>query len=115
MRERGLSWNAECCYWAMVACTRARQWDKSLEVLAAMREGDVAPDAASLKEALHVCRGARYWQEAIAFLLEMDSQSFEPDEAAFNKVMDACDLAEETEWFDYVEDMAAARGFELRI
>jgi len=116
LRARGLTPRVESFGWATASCARAREWRKALGVLQDMQQSDVTPDEMTLRNALHVCRGGLFWAEALSFLSEMESrEDIEANKGDYNEVMDTCEYAGEDDWYDYVEELAAQRGFEMRV
>mmetsp|Transcript_55163 Transcript_55163/g.160990 ORF Transcript_55163/g.160990 Transcript_55163/m.160990 type:complete len:275 (-) Transcript_55163:109-933(-) len=115
MRDRGLHPSTDAVNWAVAACSGAREWAQALGLLGRLEEMGVSPDFDTFAEALHACRGGANWAEALFFLQEMERCEFEPDELLFNKALDACEAAGEDDWFDWVEDEAAGRGFEIQL
>ncbi|CAK9108928.1 unnamed protein product [Durusdinium trenchii] len=98
---------------ALSGCVKDRQWKLSIQVLRDMLSTGARRRKATFMDALHACQCGGLWQDAIDIIEVMEESDIDPASEGFNKAMDACLTANEDDWFDVMEDKAAARGYEI--
>lgn len=115
MQEMGLEVNGDAMTWAVGSCSNGQQWRLSIEVMRALIRQGVPPQRAAYTWALRSCGIAGLWQEAVDIMSEMEVFNIVPTRNDFHNAMRACWRAKEDDWFEWVEDRAAANGVEVKL
>lgn len=114
MQEAGFDVTPTAMTWAVCAPARVKgRWKKALEVFWTLRRQVPRPQREAYSFALYSSMKAKCWEDALALVDEMEELHLWPKSRDWNLAIDACFMAREDEWCEFLTDRAASHGVEL--